>query len=840
MQVLHVLLFALLTRAKEPVCSLQGKQVIPQLAKDGDVIIGGIFSFHSSWNGKLSLFETIPEDMQCKTLSLRDFQFAQTMIYAIEEINNNTDILSGFTLGYKIYDACGSVAISIKAAMALLNDQKDENSDVSCVNSTTVQAIIGESASTPTIAISSAIGPFHIPVISHFATCACLSNRNLYPTFFRTIPSDFYQSRALAQLVKYFGWTWVGTIRSDNDYGNSGMATFLQAARQEGICIEYSDAIFRTDSREKILTLVEVIKKSSSKIIVAFTSHVDMEVLLQELLLQNVSGLQWIGSESWITDRYLASRYGCNILGGAIGFAIRNAVIDGLKEFLLKLHPSHSPESAFLKEFWESIFSCSLNIENKTMFAKPCTGKENLKDVNNEYTDVSDLQISNNVYKAVYAIAYSLHNLLTCKNGQGPFVLHYLRTVNTTSGNGEKIFFDENGDPTATYELVNWQSNKEMTTEFVTVGYYDASLPPGQQFKMSNTKISWIGSQNEVPVSVCSESCPPGTRKAVLKGKPSCCFDCISCTEGEISNATDSIECIKCPEYYWSNRQRSHCILKSTEFLSFYEIMGILLSIFSVAGACLSISIGIVFFQYRDTPVVKANNSELSFLLLFSLTLCFLCSLLFIGQPTEWSCMLRHTTFGITFALSITCILGKTIVVLVAFKATLPGYNIMKWLGATQQRLSVFSITLIQTIICTLWLILSPPFPYKNTNSYKDKIILECNVGSAVAFYAVIGYVGFLSLACFILAFLARKLPDNFNEAKFITFSMLIFCSVWITFIPSYISSPGKYTVAVEIFAILASSFGLLTCIFAPKCYILLLRPEQNTKKHLMSKTPLK
>nr|XP_040049014.1 vomeronasal type-2 receptor 26-like [Gasterosteus aculeatus aculeatus] len=340
-----------------------------------------------------------------------------------------------------------------------------------------------------------------------------------------------------------------------------------------------------------------------------------------------------------------------------------------------------------------------------------------------------------------------------------------------------------------------------------------------------------------VPTSMCSNVCPVGTRRAHQKGKPSCCFDCILCADGTIANTTGAADCARCPQEYWSNEVRDECIPKRIEFLTYHEPMGIAITVLSLLGASLSLATMIIFIYYRETPVIKASNSELSCFLLLSLFLCFLCPLTFIGRPTVCTCMLRHTAFGVTFALCISCVLGKTIVVVTAFKATYRGNTFAGKFGLAQQRIMVCSCTLIQIVICVLWLKLNPPFPDMVSKQSNKKIVLGCNTGSEAAFYAALGYIGILALICLVLAFLARKLPDNFNEAKLITFSMLICCAVWITFIPAYVSSPGKFTVALEIFAILSSTFGLFTCIFAPKCYIILVKPEKNTKKHIKVKT---
>ncbi|XP_052353047.1 extracellular calcium-sensing receptor [Oncorhynchus keta] len=851
---LQLVLVAALSKAEPEglvMCRRRGGPEYPQLAKDGDIILGGIFSFHSSWQNRELNYTHSPPPLQCTSLNFRAFQFTQAMLFAIEEINNSSSLLPGVSLGYKIYDSCGSIARGVRVALALANGNQETATEGSgCSRPAQVQAIMGEDSSSPSMATATVLGPFHIPMISHFATCGCLSDKVKYPSFFRTIPSDRYQSRALAQLVKHFGWTWVGAIRTNDDYGNNGMATFIETAEQLGICLEYSVAFFRTDPEEKLQRVIESIKTSKSKVIVAFLSFLDLDLLVRQFALHNLTGYQWVGSEGWIIDSYIARVDAHHVLNGAIGLSIAKAHVTGLGEFILDVRPLNSAgiDSRMFTEFWEALFDCRFrqgeSSESETgQSQRECTGRENLSGLQNIFTDLSLMAIFNNVYKGVLAVAHALHNVWgcgeTCGNKTQPdpqTILEHIKNVRFKTKEGEEVYFNEKGDVTAKYDIINWQPKEDGSVEFVTVGLYDASLPADRQLTINNSSLVWTQNAKLVPVSVCSDSCPPGTRKAVQKGKPVCCYDCIQCAEGEISNDTDSVTCDQCHPEFWTNKKRDMCEKKEIEFLSYEEIMGVLLTAVSLLGTCLTSIVAFIFFRYKKTPIVRANNSELSFLLLFSLALCFLCSLTFIGRPSEWSCMLRHTAFGITFVLCISCVLGKTIVVLMAFRATLPASNVMKWFGPPQQRLTVVSFTFVQALICTLWLVLSPPFPIKNLTTYKEKIILECDVGSAVGFWAVLGYIGLLSLLCFVLAFLARKLPDNFNEAKFITFSMLIFCAVWITFIPAYVSSPGKFTVAVEIFAILSSSFGLLFCIFAPKCYIILMKPEKNTKKLMMGK----
>ncbi|XP_075330719.1 extracellular calcium-sensing receptor-like [Odontesthes bonariensis] len=771
-------------------CKLWRKFNLNEIQKSGDLVLGGLFEVHYTSSFHEQTFTSEPQQPSCKGFDTQGFRHAMTMAYAIDEINKNSNLLPNVTLGYSLYDNCGALVIGFSGALSLVSGRDEQFLlQENCSGIPPVLGVVGDSYSTFSIAMSNVLGLFKMPIVSYFSTCSCLSDRQRFPSFFRTIPSDAFQVRAMIQILKHFGWTWVGLLVSDDDYGLHVAQSFQSdLVTSGGGCLAYAEVLPWDSDPGELRRIVRVIKTSTARVVMVFAHESHMIQLMEEV-----------------------------------------------------------------RQFWEHTFKCKFDPADWMEYEGAiCSGKEDIESVETEFLDLSNLGPEYNVYKAVYALAYALDNMLQCEPGRGPFrghscatlqnlepwqLVHYLQTVNFTTSFGDQVSFDENGDALPIYDVMNWLWLPDGKTEVQNVGEVKRSVDRGEELILDEDKIFWNFESKKPPRSVCSDSCPPGTRMARKKGQPECCFDCIPCSEGKISNTFDSLECISCPEDFWSSPQRDHCVPKKTEFLSYQEPLGICLTATSLLGTCICAVVLGIFAYHHSTPVVRANNSELSFLILVSLKLCFLCSLLFIGQPRLWTCQLRHAAFGISFVLCVSCILVKTMVVLAVFKASKPGGGAsLKWFGAMQQRGTVLVLTCIQAAICSVWIISASPVPHKNTKYHNDKIVYECDVGSTFGFAVLLSYIGFLAILSFLLAFLARNLPDNFNEAKFITFSMLIFCAVWVAFVPAYINSPGKYADAVEVFAILTSSFGLLVALFGPKCYIILLRPERNTKKAIMGR----
>ncbi|XP_069463407.1 vomeronasal type-2 receptor 1-like [Ambystoma mexicanum] len=1221
--------------------------------------------------------------------SFRYYRWVRVLVFAVEEINRSVHLLPNITLGFEICDSCAVLQRALQGSFWMLTGQGMLVPNYHCTRSSGMAAVIGDSGSTRSISMAQLLGLYRLPQISYFATSPILSDRKQFPSFFRTVPSDSYQFLGLAQFLGHFGWTWVGILATDNDYGQEAMRTLKQEFGKMGICAAFSETVPTSRADRDAAHVVEVIRKSTANVILVFLTEVDMVILLDEMVHQEVAGKTWIASEAWSTSALLSVKKYSRVLAGTIGFTIQSGEILGFEQFLNSLHPTTDKDDIFVGEFWEETFSCKLagqkaNIGSMEKGMNVCTGMEKLSEVHSMYNDVTNPRITFGVYNAVYAIALALQAMLSCRSGEGPFLngtcaepldfqpwqlLHYFKKIHFKTRMDTDVSFDSNGNPPGRYDIVNWQLDSGGNIRHLKVGRYDISAPKNKHLLLNESAILWaankemqkqfkykteakgqclqLGSvataycrahisltrrrildglagsltlddddadvydqtvkklrdhfeprknisferhkffqraqeqnesvesyvaclrslsyscefeqladslirdqllrctnnlkiqekllardmkldealdmarsiertshyvkelkddkqmatamsvcsvdqkkrsnsltprrgnwsakgscfrcgnfrhsanfpscparyaecfrckgkghfanlckassvnliestvdtrsnheeevkrnyniqeisanqepntkfvfeistiqgdgngpsdifqvdgcdvemkvdtcspwtivsrdtlvnilkkeeklirstnvkacgyaesaidimgefpakivykgkvcqaniivsrrgssllgweeqknlgvrvqasasnpisiaevgdiwsrnfpevfseelgklknfehhiklkkgaqpiQHKVPASVCSPSCSSGYRKSAVPEAPACCYMCVPCAPGEVSNQTDSSECFICPWDQWPNAHQDACIFKSEEFLSYQDTLGATLASISMCLSLCPCCILALLIQHRNTPIVRASNRSLSYLLLFSLTLCFLSSLAFIGYPTQQKCLLRQGAFGVIFALCISCIFSKTVMVVIAFKATKPNSDMRRWVGPQLSYMIVSVCTLTQVLLCACWLIGSPPFSEYNAYAKPGTIIVECNEGSPIAFWCMLGYLGLLAAVSFLIAFLARKLPDSFNEAKYITFSMLAFLSVWLAFIPAYLSTRGKYMAAMETFSILSSAAALLSCIFFPKCYSILLRPETNTRKHLLGR----
>uniref|UniRef100_A0A8C5PDJ4 G-protein coupled receptors family 3 profile domain-containing protein n=1 Tax=Leptobrachium leishanense TaxID=445787 RepID=A0A8C5PDJ4_9ANUR len=760
--------------------------------------------------------------------------------FAVDEINRSPALLPNLTLGFQVYDSCTGLQQELDGTLKLITGQEEGIPNYNCKNYPPISVVIGHSISTFTILNAHILGLYRHPQISHLSSSSLLSDKTQFPSFFRTIPSDTFQSKSLAQLVLHFGWTWVGLVAVDDEYGYQGIQVIKQELLRGGACIAFTEYVMiNTFSQASRLT--NIMKQSTANVIIFFVKELDVVPFFNEMLRGSLTGKTFVACDGWSLSNFLSAAKYSPLLSGSIGLTFHSATIKGFGTFLNGIRPFDSYESPWTKIFWETAFGCkflnNLTLTETWETSSWCTGNESLKTILDSKYDESIFTSSYNLYNAIHVIAKSLHNMQSCQKNKGPFrngsctdvqhfkpwqLSHYIQKVKLKLSDERELFFDKNGDSPAVYDILNWQTNPDGTIRQVKVGIYDNTRSSSTMAQQYFFKFDL-----QIPASVCTPSCLVGFRKMPRVHMPVCCFECVHCPLGEISYRTGECFC---------GASKDRCHPKNREFLSFEEPLGAALSATSIFSSLLPAFIIGLFMCYKNTPIVKANNFSLSCLLLISMSLCFLSSLAFIGYPQPEKCLFRQVTFGTVFTLCVSCILAKTFMVVFAFMASKPGSGLKRWASPRVSYMIVALFSFLQLVLCISWISLSPPFPEDNIQAQPEIIIVECNEGSPTAFWCMLGYLGLLATISFIVAFLARRLPDSFNEAKFITFSMLAFLSVWVSYIPASLRSTGKYTVAMEVFAILSSSWALVICMFVPKCYIILFRPDVNSKEHLMGK----
>ncbi|XP_069610558.1 vomeronasal type-2 receptor 26-like [Ranitomeya imitator] len=750
--------------------------------------------------------------------------------FAIEEINQNINILPNISLGYDIFDSCFFEQTAVEGTLKILSGGTDLYPNYDCRKKNTVVAFIGHLLSSSSQAIAYLLNIYGYSQVSYGATDPVFSDRVLFPFFFRTVPNKQVMNRALVKLLKHFGWTWVGIVYSADDSNQKATEELIPLILKNDGCVAFAVKIYQDESLafEKA---IGVIQNSSANVIIVFSPLEHLLVMVGHLdKYDQLSGKVWILSH-FPSDEHLEVKKYIHVFNGSLVISPYRGEIPNFKAFLYDANP-YKYSNRLMNRLWQQTFNCEVPLPNTFYFnSQLCKRNQSLRTLPSWKYDVDNFRLTYSVYIAVYAVAHALHKMYLFHLQKKPaLIFHYpgklvrfLRHVSFETNTGDKIYFNENGETTGHLDFLNWLIFPNEAMESVNVGRYFS-----EQLTLNDSSFQWPPSSSVIPRSVCTDSCPSGFRKSGREGEAICCYNCVPCSAGEISNTTDMDNCIVCPEDKWPNIKRNECISKTVIFLSFPDPLGVTLTTSSAICFIIAVVVLGIFTVYRETPIVKASNRDLSYILLLSLMISFLCTLMFIGRPTRLNCISRQVTFCIVFTLSVSSTLAKNIAILAVFKSTNPENKL--WPKFLFPKVIILLCCLNQVTICAIWLSGWPPFPESDTNTELGKIILQCNEGSTLAFYMALGYIGLLAFFSFILAFCVRKLPDRYNEAHHITFSMFVFCVVWITFIPVYLRTKGKYLVALEMFAILASSFGLLVCIFIPKCYTIILKPEMNIR----------
>ncbi|KAM8970937.1 vomeronasal type-2 receptor 26-like [Sarcophilus harrisii] len=782
--------------------------------------------------------------------------------YAVDEINKNPYLLPNITLGYQLLNNFHLEKLAVESALIWLSGRGPVIPNYSCDRQSNTVAVIGGMSTMLSMAMATILELYKVPQITYGQFDPRLKDKVQYPYVYQLGSKESTLHLAFIQLMLHFEWTWVGLLLSDNTRGEMFFNDLKEEMANNGLCVAIKERVPQRIGIKEGFQLVSRVIASSSNVIFIYGVADSLQELSLLLLTFIPYGKLLVTTSSW--DFSIDTKFELfPIFHGTILFSHIQKEIPGFTDFVRNMNPVMNPEDIFLKAFWEAVFNCRFSDKKGAeMFYPLCPGDFSFRDIPVMKIDMVLMELITNIYNAVYLVAHALHQMLpfeakeasdlarnsnlswkvlldavlhccldfvswSFRPPQEFFMLHhFLKCINSVTNASDESCWNGTKPVAEAYDILNYKSFHGQVETLVKVGEV---YPLAQRFTIKEEDIDWPEDFHQTPSSMCSVKCGPGFKKTSLENQPICCFACTPCSEGKISNQTDAEECLQCPEDQYPNKERDHCLPRTVIFLAYEEPLGMTLACAAICFSLLTVLVLGIFLKHRDTPIVKANNRSLSYTLLVSLSLCFLCSLLFIGHPTTGTCLLRQTTFAVVFTVAVSSILAKTITVVLAFRATKPGSRLRSWLGSTASYSLIFACSLIQMCLCVIWLGTSSPFLEKDIHSEPGSIIIQCNEGSLLIFYCVLGYMALLALASFTVAFLARDLPDTFNEAKFLTFSMLVFCSVWISFLPSYQSSKGKAIVALEVFAILTSSAGILICIFAPKCFVILLRSEQNT-----------
>lgn len=280
---------------------------------NGDIILGGLFPIHK---------KSDKTENECGTFSeVPGYQYMEAMLFAIDQINADTNLLPNITIGAKIYDTCTSTTIAA--------DRAKEFIKMTLVKDTKVQlaGVVGALSSGVSATVANFLRVFEIPQISYSSTSTILSNKDIYSYFLRTVAPDSFQARAMMDIIRHFRWKYVAAVNSAGAYGTKGMEIFLRNAREGGVCIDLKEELSLFPStaeyRKVMERLVRRSMQSNVSVVVLFCTQADARNLLEAAkFTQSARHFTFIGSDGW-SNRFDVTETSHDVAQGALTIMMR-------------------------------------------------------------------------------------------------------------------------------------------------------------------------------------------------------------------------------------------------------------------------------------------------------------------------------------------------------------------------------------------------------------------------------------------------------------------------------------------------------------------------------------
>ncbi|XP_052413977.1 metabotropic glutamate receptor 4-like isoform X1 [Carassius gibelio] len=835
---LYLFLIALAAKPKGP-----GHTHLNSIRIDGDISLGGLFPVHARGH----------EGKPCGELKKeKGIHRLEAMLFALDRINNDHELLPNITLGARILDTCSRDTHALEQSLTFVQAliEKD-GTDVKCQGGGSpiitkperVVGVIGASSSSVSIMVANILRLFKIPQVSYASTAPDLSDNTRYDFFSRVVPPDTYQAQAMVDIVRAMRWNYVSTVASEGNYGESGVDAFIQKSREEGsVCISQSVKIPREPKPGEFDKIIQRLGENpNAKVVIIFANEDDIRRLLQAAKKANKTGhFLWVGSDSW-GSKISPVLHQEEMAEGAVTILPKRQNIRGFDRYFTSRTLENNRRNIWFAEFWENNFNCKLSRHalKKGSGVKKCTNQERIgKD--SSYEQEGKVMF---VIDAVYAMAHALHNmhkdLCPGKVGlcsrmdpvDGTLLLKYIRNVKIAGIAGSPVQFNENGDAPGRYDIYQYQI-KNKTAEYKTIGHWT------DQLYLNMRAMQWPGGVKQVPASICSQPCDPGWRKKIVKGM-SCCWHCDRCDGYQYQH--DLYTCKMCRFDLRPNKNHTACqpipIVK-LEWSSPWAVIPVLIAILGIIA---TLFVVVTFIRYNDTPIVKASGRELSYVLLTGIFLCYATTFLMISTPDVGICSLRRIFLGLGMSISYAALLTKTNRIYRIFEQGKMTVSAPRFISPASQLVITFSLISVQLLGVCIWFAMDPSqalIDYEDQRTADPEMargVLKCDI-SDLSLICLLGYSMLLMVTCTVYAIKTRGVPETFNEAKPIGFTMYTTCIIWLAFIPIFFgtsqSTEKMYiqttTLTISVSLSASVSLGML---YMPKVYVVLFHPEQNVAK---------